>query len=155
MFRSAFLFFVLLCCLAGTAQAREYQFAFVTMDIPDSCHFMPREGAIFVQDDHNHFFTLDIKPLEAGTDPATHAAALAAQQGGGPVRAADEAWSFTVTGRSVPYAVTVLADSSHLVTMYTDLQRAGWPEDLKSALASVKGKDPTVEALLRRMLAIH
>lgn len=155
MLRSGLLLFVLVFCLVGAAQAKEYQFTFVTMDIPDSCHFMPREGAIFVQDDNNHFFTLDIKPVDAATDPAAYAATLAANQNGGAVRAADGAWSFDVTGRSVPYAVTVLADADHMITMYTDMRRAQWPEDLKTALNSAKGKDPAVDALLRRIIAVH
>lgn len=79
MLRSGLLLFALVFCLVGAAQAKEYQFTFVTMDIPDSCHFMPREGAIFVQDDNNHFFTLDIKPVDAATDPAAYAATLAGQ----------------------------------------------------------------------------
>ena len=154
MLRSGLLLFALVFCLVGAAQAKEYQFTFVTMDIPDSCHFMPREGAIFVQDDNNHFFTLDIKPVDAATDPAAYAATLAANQNGGAVRAADGAWSFNVTGRSVPYAVTVLADADHMITMYTDMRRAQWPEDLKTALNSAKGKDPAVDALLRRIIAV-
>ena len=45
-----------------------------------------------------------------------------------------------------------MADESHVVELFTDLNKAQWPEDIGSAYASVKGKTPELAPLLHRIL---
>ncbi|OXS28090.1 MAG: hypothetical protein BCS36_01835 [Desulfovibrio sp. MES5] len=152
-----FLTFLLLALslplIAVHASAKSYELAFVTADIPDSCNFMTRDGALFVLDDEDHFFTVNVTDRAKDVSLQQHAENLSRSLKGGPIsKVGDDGWGFTVKIAMVPFDVLVMADEKHVVELFTDLNKAEWPEDIGSAYASVKGKTPELAPLLHKIL---
>ena len=153
-----FLTFLLLALslafVAAPAHAKPYELAFVTADIPDSCNFMTRDGALFVLDDEDHFFTVNVTDRVKDVSLQQHAENLSRSLKGGPVtQVGEDGYGFTVKIAMVPFDVLVMADESHVVELFTDLNKAQWPEDISSAYASVKGKTPELAPLLHKILS--
>lgn len=150
------IFLLLALCLtfiAAPAHAKPYDLAFVTADIPDSCNFMTRDGALFVLDDEDHFFTVNVTDRAKGVSLQQHAEDLSRSLKGGPIsKVGDDGYAFTVKIAMVPFDVLVMADEKHVVELFTDLNRAEWPEDISNAYASVKGKTPDLAPLLHKIL---
>ena len=152
-----FVFSLLALCLilvATPAAAKNYDLAFINIDIPDTCHFTTRDGAVFVVDDADHFFTLNVIPRDKNVSLEEYAQKLSGTINGGPVSKADEnTWTFIVKVAVVPFDVFVMGDDEHVVELFTDQNRAEWADDIKSALESIKGKTPALDSLLQKLLA--
>ena len=152
-----FLTFLLLALslafVAAPAHAKPYDLAFVTADIPDSCNFMTRDGALFVLDDEDHFFTINVTDRARDVSLKEYAENLSRSIKGGPVsQVGEDGYGFTVKIAMVPFDVLVMADEAHVVELFTDLNKAEWPEDISSAYASVKSKTPELAPLLHKIL---
>lgn len=152
-----FVFSLLVLCLtvfAAPAAAKTYDLAFISADIPDACHFMTRDGAVFVVDDEDHFFTINVVERDKNTSLEEYAQKLSRSINGGPVsKAGEDAWTFIVKVAVVPFDVLVMGDDEHVVELFTDQNRADWPKDIKGALDSIKGKTPALDSLVQRVLA--
>lgn len=152
-----FVFSLLALCLtvfAAPAAAKTYDLAFISVDIPDACHFMTRDGAVFVVDDEDHFFTINVVERDKNTSLEEYAQKLSRSINGGPVsKAGEDAWTFIVKVAVVPFDVLVMGDDEHVVELFTDQNRADWPKDIKGALDSIKGKTPALDSLVQRVLA--
>ncbi|MEG6503380.1 MULTISPECIES: hypothetical protein [unclassified Desulfovibrio] len=152
-----FVFCLLALCLtvfAAPAAAKTYDLAFISADIPDACHFMTRDGAVFVLDDEDHFFTLNIVERDKSVSLEEYAQKLSRSINGGPVsKAGEDAWTFLVKVAVVPFNVLVMGNDEHVAELFTDQNRAEWPKDIKSALDSIKGKTPALDSLLQKLLA--
>ena len=152
-----FVFSPLALCLtvfAAPAAAKTYDLAFISADIPDACHFMTRDGAVFVVDDEDHFFTINVVERDKNTSLEEYAQKLSRSINGGPVsKAGEDAWTFIVKVAVVPFDVLVMGDDEHVVELFTDQNRADWPKDIKGALDSIKGKTPALDSLVQRVLA--
>ena len=142
-----------LAFVTSPAQAKPYDLAFVTVDVPDSCHFMTRDGALFVLDDEDHFFTINVTERAGNVSVKEYAENLSRSLKGGPVsQVGEDRYGFTVKIAMVPFDVLVMADESHVVELFTDQNRAEWPKDIGSAYASVKGKTSELAPLLHKIL---
>lgn len=152
-----FVFSLLALCLiiaAAPAAAKTYDLAFISVDIPDSCHFMTRDGAVFVVDEADHFFTINVVARDKNVSLEDYAQKLSGTLNGGPVsKAGENAWAFIVKVAVVPFDVLVMGDDEHVVELFTDLNRAEWGDDIKGALESIKGKSPALDSLLQKVLA--
>ena len=149
-----FVFSLLALCLTVFAAAKTYDLAFISADIPDACHFMTRDGAVFVVDDEDHFFTINVVERDKNTSLEEYAQKLSRSINGGPVsKAGEDAWTFIVKVAVVPFDVLVMGDDEHVVELFTDQNRADWPKDIKGALDSIKGKTPALDSLVQRVLA--
>ena len=137
---------------AVNATAKSYDLEFVTADIPDSCNFMTRDGAIFVVDENDHFFTLNIVERDKASSLEDYAKNLSKSINGGSVsKVGEDGWGFFVKIAMVPFNVLVMANDSHVVELFTDENRAEWPEDISSAFNSMQSKKPELAPLLHKV----
>ena len=109
---------------------------------------------MFVVDDEDHFFTINVVERDKNTSLEEYAQKLSRSINGGPVsKAGEDAWTFIVKVAVVPFDVLVMGDDEHVVELFTDQNRADWPKDIKGALDSIKGKTPALDSLVQRVLA--
>ena len=155
IYKRFFIFLLLALSLpffAVHAAAKNYDLTFVTADIPDSCNFMTRDGALFVVDEEDHFFTLNIVDREKNVSLEEYAQKLSQSLKGGPVsKVGEDGWGFLVKVAVVPFDVLVMADDKHVIELFTDVDRGEWPDDIKNAFHSMKSKTPELAPLLHKI----
>ncbi|MDD4701506.1 MAG: hypothetical protein PHI96_04740 [Desulfovibrio sp.] len=138
---------------ATHAAAKNYDLAFVTIDIPDSCNFTTRDGAVFVVNETDHFFTLNVVERNKDISLEEYAKNLSKSISGQPVgKVGEDGWGFFVKIAMVPFNVLVMENDSHVMELFTDQNRADWPEDIKTAFTSLQSKRPELAPLLHKLL---
>lgn len=156
LYKRFFIFLLLALSLPGftvDASAKTYDLTLVTADIPDSCNFMTRDGALFVVDEEDHFFTLNIVDRDKNISLEEYAQKLSQSLKGGPIsKVGEDGWGFLVKIAVVPFDVLVMADDKHVIELFTDVNRAEWPEDITRAFNSIKSKTPELAPLLHKIL---
>ena len=155
LYKRFFIFLLLALSLpffAVHAAAKNYDLTFVTADIPDSCNFMTRDGALFVVDEEDHFFTLNIVDRDKNVSLEEYAQKLSQSLKGGPAsKVGEDGWGFLVKVAVVPFDVLVMADDKHVIELFTDVDRGEWPDDIKNAFHSMKSKTPELAPLLHKI----
>ena len=147
---------MLLLGLSGSAVAAEKKFNHYSMDLPNKCSALEKEGIVTVTCGQDSFFSIGIfSRAETGNLSARQFAEKqsARLKGTAPAKADDGGgWTFQAMSGRVKTHADVSTEGDLTMLFISDVSDADWPEPLQKAYDSLRGADDAADALIQKSL---
>ena len=142
--------------LCGSAVAAEKKFNHYSIDLPNKCTALEKEGIVTVSCGQDSFFSIGIFTkaetggLTAKQFAEKHSARL---KGTAPAKADDGGgWTFQAKSGKVKTHADVSSEGELTMLFVSDVSDTDWPEALQRAYDSLRGADDAADALIQKSL---
>ena len=142
--------------LCGSAVAAEKKFNHYSIDLPNKCTALEKEGIVTVSCGQDSFFSIGIFTkaetggLTAKQFAEKHSARL---KGTAPAKADDGGgWTFQAKSGKVKTHADVSSEGDLTMLFVSDVSDTDWPEALQRAYDSLRGADDAADSLIQKSL---